>query len=197
MEKTNPVDAYIEKHSTWKNELQLLRSLILTTELEETLKWGSPVYTLQGKNVLGLGAFKHHFGIWFFNGALLEDHHKILVNAQEGKTKALRQWRFGHIDEVDEKRVLAYVKEAIVNQREGRVIQPAKDNRWTVPEVLSGALQKDKRLSSAYADFSLYKQKEFAEYIGEAKQEATRKKRLEKIIPMILGGTGLNDKYRK
>jgi len=85
----------------------------------ETVKWSAPVYTVNGKNVLGLGAFKKHFGIWFFNGVFMKDEHKLLVNAQENKTKALRQMRFETIEEIDKNLVLLYVKEAIENQKLG------------------------------------------------------------------------------
>ncbi|MBT8318987.1 MAG: DUF1801 domain-containing protein, partial [Gramella sp.] len=84
-------EEYISCHQYWEEELRQLHEMILTTELKSEIKWGAPVYTLEGKNVVGLGAFKKHFGIWFFNGALLKENTSLLVNAQEGKTKALRQ----------------------------------------------------------------------------------------------------------
>ena len=85
------VDEYIETHNSWEKELQALRSVLQNTELEECIKWGTPVYTLNGKNVVGMAAFKNHCALWFFNGALLKENTALLYNAQEGKTKALRQ----------------------------------------------------------------------------------------------------------
>lgn len=72
-----------------------------------------PIYTLDTMNVVGMGAFKSYFGLWFFNGATLSDEHGVLINAQEGKTKSLRQWRFTSADELDDQRILAYLEEAI------------------------------------------------------------------------------------
>ena len=156
-----------------------------------------PTYTLDNKNVLALCKFKGHFGIWFFNGVFLSDPNNVLKNAQEGKTKAMRHWKFQSIDDINEKDVLAYVKEAIDNQKNGRVLAPSKSSKKVViPALLSENLNKNKELKSAFEGLSSYKQKEFYEYIETAKQEKTKISRLEKIIPMILDGIGLNDKYR-
>jgi uncharacterized protein YdeI (YjbR/CyaY-like superfamily) len=143
MKKVNSVEEYIEVHDSWSEALALLRNIIVSTELEETLKWNAPVYTLNGKNVVGLGAFKHHFGIWFFNGVFLKDKRNLLVNAQEGKTKALRQMRFTSIDAIHEKSVTAYVKEAIENQKLGREIKADRSKKETIiPEELKKSLIK-------------------------------------------------------
>ncbi len=100
MKKVNSVEEYIEVHSHFSDALTLLRQIINSTELEETLKWSAPVYTLNNKNVLGLGAFKNHFGIWFFNGVFLKDEKQHLSTAQE-TTKGLRQMRFESPSEID------------------------------------------------------------------------------------------------
>lgn len=86
MKKVHSVEEYIEENTQYSEALALLRSIILSTVLEETIKWSFPVYTLKNKNVLSLGAFKNHFGIWFFNGVFLKDDLNILQNAQDGKT---------------------------------------------------------------------------------------------------------------
>ncbi|MFT5724600.1 MAG: hypothetical protein ACI9JN_001719 [Bacteroidia bacterium] len=96
----NPkVDDYIANKTGWSSELTALRDIFLSTEMEETIKWGGPVYTVNGKNVTGMAAFKNHYGIWFFNGIFLKDKHNLLVNAQEN-TKALRQIKFKKGDEI-------------------------------------------------------------------------------------------------
>ena len=197
MKKITSVEEYIEVHSKWADALTLLRDIITSTELEETLKWSAPVYSLNGKNVLGLGAFKNHFGIWFFNGVFLKDEKKLLVNAQE-KTKALRQMRFESIDEIDKNAVLDYVKEAIENQKLGKEIKPKKTTKKAIiiPEELQQVLKKSTKLQTSFETLSPYKQKEYCEYIATAKREATKQSRLAKIIPKILQGIGLNDKYK-
>ena len=190
------VDQYLLKHNEWQLELTFLRDVLCSLSLKEEVKWGIPVYTINGKNVVGLGAFKSYVGLWFYQGALLADNEKVLVNAQEGKTRAMRQWRFTSVKELNKNLISKYVNEAIANQKQGREIKPAKAKAAAIPNELLTALKLDKRLKKAFASFTPYKQKEFAEYITEAKRVATKAARLEKIKPMILAAIGLNDKYR-
>ena len=100
------VESFIEKHSNWNTELNTLREILQKTDLEESIKWGSPVYSFETKNVVGLGAFKSYVGIWLFQGVFLSDQKGVLENAQEGKTKALRQWRFHNVNEIDSNLVI-------------------------------------------------------------------------------------------
>ncbi|WP_417881685.1 YdeI/OmpD-associated family protein [Xanthomarina gelatinilytica] len=196
MKKVSSVEEYIEENSHFGEALSLLRDLINTTELEETLKWNAPVYTLNGKNVVGLGAFKNHFGIWFFNGVFLKDKNNLLEQAQE-KTKGLRQMRFESIDDIDKHAVLAYVTEAIENQKLGKEIKPEKKGKTIViPKELQIALETNKNFQAAFKALTPGKQREYCEHIASAKQEKTKMSRLEKIKPMILKGVGLNDKYK-
>lgn len=196
MQKNKSVEEFISKKEEWKEALEILRSIMLTTEMEETIKWGIPVYTINGKNVIGIGAFKSYVGIWFYQGVFLEDKAKKLLNAQEGKTKGLRQWRFNTTDEIDKKLILQYVKEAIRNQKDGKEIKPERSKTIEIPSELLTALNANDNLKKSFEQLTPFKQKEYAEYITTAKREATRISRLEKISPMILDGIGLNDKYR-
>ena len=197
MEKAEKVEAYFTEEHQFKKEIAALRELVLKYDLEETFKWSFPTYTLDGKNVLSICKFKKHFGIWFFNGVFLTDKNKVLENAQEGKTKAMRQWKFKTKNDIDESLVITYIKEAIENQKAGKVVSPKKSTtQIPIPEALLAEFKKDAKLKAAYEALTAYKQKEFNEYIVTAKREATKLKRLEKIIPIILEGKGLNDKYR-
>ncbi|MBQ4819076.1 DUF1801 domain-containing protein [Aquimarina sp. MMG016] len=196
MERNKSVEEFISKKSEWKDALEKLRSIMLSTELVETVKWGIPAYTVNGKNVVGIGAFKSYVGIWFYNGVFLKDTEKKMINAQEGKTKGLRQWRFNSVHEIDENLVLQYVKEAIQNQKEGKEIKPEKSKPIDIPVELANALEENSDLKKSFEELTPFKQKEYIEYIAMAKREATRLSRLEKSVPMILEGIGLNDKYR-
>lgn len=197
MKKVNSVEEYIENNSHYAEALTLLREILNTTELEEAIKWSAPVYTLNGKNVVGLGAFKKHFGIWFFNGVFLKDEQQVLVNAQENKTKALRQMRFESIEAINKNIVLSYVKEAIENQKLGKEIKPDRSKKDTIiPKELKLELEKDTTLKTAFNNLSPSKQREYCEHIATAKRETTKQSRLEKIKPMILQNKGLHDKYK-
>ncbi|SEQ11149.1 Uncharacterized conserved protein YdeI, YjbR/CyaY-like superfamily, DUF1801 family [Hyunsoonleella jejuensis] len=197
MKKVSSVEEYIVENGHYSKALEYLRSIILSTKLEESIKWSLPVYTLHNKNVLGIGAFKNHFGIWFFNGVFLKDDLNILQNAQDGKTKAMRQMRFETKADIDKRIVLAYVKEAIENQKLGKEVKPNRSKKEVeIPKELEEAFKHNSDLKSSFKGLSNYKQREYCEYIATAKRETTKQKRLEKIIPLILNGAGLHDKYK-
>lgn len=179
----------------WTEELDFLKSIINKTGLTETIKWDSPVYTYNGKNVLGLGGFKSYFGLWFFKGVFLKDENNVLVNANEENTKSLRQWRFTSINEIDEKLVLQYIYEAIEIEKSGVEVKPEK-KETVIPELLQKEFDNNPELQTAFDSLPPYKQREHCEHIESAKREATKLSRLEKCKLLILDGKGLNDKYR-
>ncbi len=183
------------KTNQWENEIEQLHAIIRKTPLVETTKWGGPVYTFNNKNVVGIGGFKSYFGIWFYNGVFLKDEKKLLINANEENTKSLRQMRFNSVEDIDEKVILNYIKEAIEIEEKGLSI-PKEKKITIIPEILQNELNKNPDLNTKFNSFSPYKQREFIEYVTSAKQEKTQLTRLEKIIPMILEEKGLNDKYR-
>ncbi len=116
MKKLDSIEDYLEVHSHFAQELNLLRQLINSNELVETFKWNAPTYYLGNKKILALGAFKNHFSIWFHHGDALKDEKKLLVKASEN-TKHLRQMRFKTLIDIDEQIVLSYINEAIENQK--------------------------------------------------------------------------------
>ncbi|WNM17852.1 DUF1801 domain-containing protein [Flavobacterium capsici] len=184
-----------DKTNQWAEELGKLREIIHKTELVETNKWGGEVYTLNNKNVLGIAGFKNYFTIWFWNGVFLKDESKVLINANEGVTKGLRQWRLTSASEINEKLILQYINEAIENEKKGLSIKPEKKEAMKC-DFFENELNNNSLLNEAFLKFTPYKQKEFWEYMATAKQEKTKITRFEKIKPMILENRGLNDKYR-
>lgn len=197
MKRYQTVDAFISNSGDWQPFLEKLREIILGTEVEETVKWGAPVYTVNGKNIIGLGSFKSYVGLWFFQGVFLKDEKKVLMNAQEGTTKALRQWRFARVEEIDPKLVRSYVVEAIENQKAGKELKPDRTKKQLVLSAeLKEALKSDPKLQDAFNSLTPGKQREYADHIASAKQDKTRLSRLEKVVPMIKSGVGLHDKYK-
>lgn len=198
MRKGKTVDEYILADESWQQELILLRSILNDTELKESIKWSAPSYGINGKNVIGMAAFKNHIAVWFYQGIFLKDPNKKLINAQEDKTKANRQWRFKSVEEIQENAAILkeYIEEAIENQKQGKEIKPTKHKEVVIPIELMEAMEKNHVLKQQFESLSPFKQREYAEHIGSAKQEATRLRRLQKAIDMIEMGIGLNDKYR-
>lgn len=195
MRRNSSVDEYIETAAEWRQGLRKLRKILLASGLEETVKWGGPCYTRDGKNVVGLGAFKSYFGLWFHQGAQLPDPHNVLINAQEGKTKAQRQWRFTD-EEIDVDAVTSYVEAAIGVQDRGELITPKRGRPIEIPSELGHVLDGDPGLKKAFDKLSPGKRREYADHVAEAKRADTKARRVEKILPMIRSGAGLHDKYR-
>ena len=196
MDKQKSVDDFIRNAKQWQGELKRLRGILSACELKEEIKWGAPCYTFNGKNVVGIGAFKSYFGLWFHQGALLKDTNAVLMNAQEGKTKALRQWRMTSSGDIKPTVIKRYVGEAVQLVRDNREIKPTRSKSMVVARELQAALAKHKTTLAAFEGLTPGRQREYSEYILDAKRDATKSRRIEKIIPIIVAGGGLNDRYR-
>ena len=143
-----------------------------------------------------LGGFKDFFSLWFYNGVFLTDPLQVLISASEGKTKALRQWRFTDVKDMDERKILDYINESIQTILDGKEIKIEKAAAKKVEGLLKSYLAAHADLQEAFDKLTPGKQREYIEYIEEAKQEKTKQTRLEKIHPLILQGKGLHDKYK-
>ncbi len=196
MKQCRTADEYFDNARWWQPELDRLRKILLSLGLTEHVKWGGPVYTCDGQNVVGLGAYKSWVALWFFQGALLKDDLQVLVNAQTGKTKAQRQWRFADAKQIKVGAVRAYVREAMELARSGAAVPIQRNKPLEIPPELIQALAQNKRARSRFDKMSKSCRREYAEYIAEAKRDDTKQRRLQKILPMIAGGGGLNDRYR-
>ncbi len=191
-------DTYIDKHDGFRELLLEIRNLILEFPFEETIKWGMPTYVYGGRNLLAIGAFKNHVGLWFFQGALLKDPKGILSNAQEGKTKAMRQLKFTSREEIRKEELTPLIEETLHNQDQGLFIKSdKKSSKIVLPPELKEAFKSDKELKACFEALTPGKKREYAEHLGSAKREATRQSRLDKATILIKAGKGLNDKYKK
>lgn len=189
MNNVTSVDEYILNHEKWQEGLILLRELLLSTELTETIKWGGPVYTINGKNVVGMGGFKKHMAIWFFQGALLKDKRKLMVSAMEFEALAMRQMRFRAHLEIDLEIVHEYVVEAIKNQKAGKQVSLTQHKPFEIPTELKQAFRDDPQIKKAFEKFSMARKRQFALYVASAKREVTRYKRVDKVLSMIMNTT--------
>ena len=199
MEKQEKLDKFYNEPHHFKNEVAELRTLALACRMTETYKCSFPNYMVDNKNIIAINKFKNHFGIWFFNGVFLSDQKKVLENAQEGKTMAMRHWKFITLEGIDKKDVTSYINEAIENQKKGLQVKVEKKakTKIVIPVHLSIALENNDDIKTAFNKLTYSKQKDYAEYIATAKQEKTKLSRLEKIVPLILAGKGIHDQYKK
>ena len=191
----NPkVDFYFSKAKTWQEEISKLRNIVLDCGLAEELKWGCPCYTLQGKNIVLIHTFKEYCALLFFKGALLQDTHHMLIQQTEN-VQAARQIRFTTAQEiVKAKAVLkTYIYQAIEVEKAGLKMSLKKTKEYTMPEEFQKQLNKNAALKTAFKALTPGRQRGYILYFSSAKQVKTRESRIEKYIPQILKGKGVDD----
>ncbi len=188
------VDAFLKRQKRWRAELEKLRGILVGTGLTEELKWGHPCYTQDGKNVALIHGFKEYCAILFHKGALLKDPEGVLVQ-QTKNVQAARQIRFTSVQEVAklEKTIAAYVREAADNERAGMKVQFKKTEEFDLPEELASKLAGSPKLKAAFTALTPGRQRAYIFYFSQPKQSKTRAARVEKNIPRILKGLGLDD----
>jgi uncharacterized protein YdeI (YjbR/CyaY-like superfamily) len=193
--KMNPkVDGYLRANKKWQKELQALRRIILECGLSEEIKWRHPCYTFQDSNVIVLGAFKEYCALTFFKGALLKDAKGILAKPGEN-TQSARVIRFTHVDEVlkIEDILKSYINEAVEAEKAGLKVKFKKITEHKVPEELQKKLDEMPALKKAFAALTPGRQRAYLLHFSSAKQSKTRESRIEKCMPQILKGKGLDD----
>ena len=161
----------------------------------ETYKWAFSTYTLEDKNAVAIRSFKDHFAIWFFQGVFIKDKAQVLINAQEGKTKAMRHWKFEPTATMNLDLIKTYVQEAMDNSRAGKVVKVERKKGYEMPFESANAL-KNQKLYSHFYGITEGKQRKRANYISLARDKKTKQSSITKITPMILAGKGLNDRYK-
>ena len=181
----------------WFDILEVLRGLILESELVEDCKWGVPCYTLEGKNVLMLSAFKQFACISFFKGALLKDEQQLLEKAGPN-SQVTRLLKFTNIETITENEdyIRAYIKEAIALEKSGAKVSVPK-SATPIPIEFEEALKANPALKTAFETLTAGRQRGYLLYFSQPKQSKTRISRIEKCTSMILAGVGLHDNYKK
>jgi uncharacterized protein YdeI (YjbR/CyaY-like superfamily) len=187
------VDGFLEHVEQWHEEFQALRKIVLDSELSEDLKWGQPCYTIDGRNVLILGGFKNYIALSFFKGALLKDQQGFLVQQTKNVQEA-RQFRFSSVDEIlkMESVIKEYIKEAIQIEKAGMKV-PVVEKEMILPEELVQRFEEDVAFRDAFYSLTPGRQRAYAYYFSSAKQAKTRVSRIEKYVPKILEGKGMDD----
>jgi uncharacterized protein YdeI (YjbR/CyaY-like superfamily) len=195
MTDRNPkVDFYFNKAKQWQAELEKLRMIILDCQLTEELKWGVPCYTFQKSNIVLLHVFKEYCAILFIKGALLKDTNSILIE-QTKNVQAGRQIRFTNVREIVEMEPIlkAYISEAIEVEKAGLKVDFKKTTEFIIPEEFQNKLDEIPSLKSSFDALTPGRQRAYILYFSAPKQSKTRESRVEKCMPQILNGKGLND----
>jgi uncharacterized protein YdeI (YjbR/CyaY-like superfamily) len=190
----NPkVDFYFSK-GKWQEELEQLRKIVLDCGLTEELKWGVPCYSYDKRNIVLMHVFKEYCALLFFKGVLLKDVKGILVQQTEN-VQAARQIRFTDVREIVKMKTIlkAYIKEAIEVEKSGLKVPLKKTTDFKIPEEFQNKLDKSAALKKAFYALTPGRQRGYIFYFSQAKQSTTRESRVEKYMPQILGGKGLDD----
>lgn len=193
----NPkVDGWMRKAKVWRAELEALRKVVLETALTEEVKWRAPCYTFEGANVVMLGGYKDSCVISFVKGALLKDGKKVLTKPGEN-TQAARVIRIRSVGEVAKLAgtIKAYIREAIEVEKAGAKVEFKKE--FEMPGELKRRLEGDGALKKAFEGLTPGRRRLYIMHVSGAKQAATREGRVEKCVPLILAGKGLDDDYKK
>jgi len=191
----NPkVDFYFNKAKKWKEEIELLRTIVLDCHLTEELKWGCPCYTHEGNNIVLIHVFKEYCALLLFKGVLLKDPKGILIQQTEN-VQAARQIRFTSVAQITKLKasIKAYIMEAVKVEEAGLKVEMKKTSEYAVPEEFQSKLDKDANLRKAFKALTPGRQKGYLFYFSQAKQAKTREARVEKYIPQILDGKGIVD----
>jgi len=195
MNRTNPkVDFFFAKGKKWQEEFEKLRMLVLDCGLTEELKWGCPCYTFEKRNIVLIHGFKEYCALLFFKGALLDDPKGFLIQ-QTKNVQAARQIRFTNAREIVKlKAVLkAYVNQAIDVERAGLKVNFKRTTEFTMPEEFKNRLDDFPALKTAFKALTPGRQRGYLLYFSAPKQSKTREFRVEKYVPQILKGKGLDD----
>jgi uncharacterized protein YdeI (YjbR/CyaY-like superfamily) len=194
MNTSNPkVDAFVSRAKSWPGEIQKLRLILVGCGLGEDLKWGKPCFTFEGANIAIIQPFKEHCSLMFFKGSLLEDTHGLLRSPGENSQSALRL-EFTSEAQIKKTVVASYVKQAIEVEKQGLKVEFKAKRELELPSELTQILKQNSTLSKAFAALTPGRQRAYIMHFTGAKQSATRTARIEKCIPQILAGKGMNDR---
>lgn len=191
----NPkVDFYFNKAKQWQQEYEKLRMIVLDCQLTEELKWGCPCYTFEGKNIVLIHGFKDYCALLFFKGALLNDPNDILIQQTENVQSA-RQVRFKNIIEIVEMEPILkdYIHQAIEVEKAGLNVELKKVKEFKIADEFQDKLNQMSALKTAFEALTPGRQRGYLLYFSAPKQSKTRESRVEKYIPQILSGKGLDD----
>ena len=195
MNGMNPkVDFYFNKAEKWQEAIEKLRVILLDCQLTEELKWGCPCYTFEGSNIVLIHTFKEYCALLFMKGVLLKDPIGILIQQTEN-VQVARQIRFTNAEEIDEMAHIlkAYIQDAIAVEKAGLQVELKKTTEFNMPEEFQKKLDENPDLEHAFEALTPGRQRAYLLYFSGAKQAKTREARVEKYMPKILDGKGLND----
>ncbi len=188
------VDQYLIGLKNWKEELTLLREIIVACGLQEDFKWIHPSYSHNGKNIVLIHEFRDYCAILFQKGALLKDAKQLLVQ-QTANVQSARQIRFQSIKQIKSLKAIIqqYIKEAIEIEASNKKVVTKKLSDYKMVEELSVAFTRNPAFKKAFKQLTAGRQKGYLLHFSKSKQSSTKSSLIEKNIQRIKDGYGLTD----
>ncbi|MCD9189473.1 MAG: YdeI/OmpD-associated family protein [Pyrinomonadaceae bacterium] len=182
------------KVHNWTQELKTLRGIVLDCGLTEELKWSVPCYTFEGSNIAIVSAFKEFCSISFFKGSLLKDANGILSKQGEN-SQAARLVKFTDVRQILEKESILkdYISEAVEIEKAGLKVAFKDISEYQLPAELQEKLAENEAFKNAFNALTPGKKKGYILHFSQPKQIQTRESRIEKAMPRIFLGKGLNE----
>ncbi len=193
--KNPKIDPFFRKSKQWKDEFEKLREIVLECELTEDFKWMHPCYTHDDKNIVLIHGFKEYCALLFHKGALLKDPHGVLIQQTENVQSA-RQIRFTDVGQIEQMQLIiqSYIDEAIEVEKAGLQVEFKQTKEYEMPEELLNKFAEIPELKTAFEALTPGRQRGYLYFFAGAKQSKTRESRIEKYLPHILEGKGMDDK---
>lgn len=191
--ESSKVDAFVGQAKKWQGEIEALRTILLDCGLDEELKWGKPCFMFEGRNVAIIQPFKEHCSLMFFKGALIQDTHNLLRSQGENTQSAMRL-EFTDKGQIKKATVKSYVKQAIAVEKAGLNVDFKAKRELKLPKELTRILNRDSKLAKAFHALTPGRRRGYVLHFTGAKQSRTRTARIERCIPRILAGKGMNDR---
>mgnify|MGYP003644723010 CR=1 FL=1 len=188
------VDHFIRNAKQWQPEMELLRQLLLDCGLTEEFKWRTPCYCFKGNNVVLIASFKAFCALSFLKGSLLQDTNRKLIQPGEN-SQAVRFFKFISVSEIEELKPILknYIYEAIEVEKAGLKVAFKSNLELELVEELQNIIAKNSELKTAFKSLTPGRQRAYNLYFSGSKNPKTRETRIEKYIPRILDGKGIND----
>lgn len=187
-------NAFFEKAKAWKEEMILLREIVLSCKLQEEFKWMHPCYTCGGDNIVLIHSFKEYCALLFFKGVLMKDEKGVLVQ-QTKNVQDRRQLRFKNLAEIKELKttIVQYINEAVAIEKSGAKVEYKTTAAFEIPEEFALVMKKNAAAKRAFENLTPGRQRAYLLFFASAKQSATRVKRIGAYLPKILDGKGKDD----
>jgi hypothetical protein len=200
MQPQERINLYIAELPDWQRKhLVRVRQLIHSTEerIEEAWRGNAPHFDHQG-SLIGMHAFKSCVSIWFHKGASLKDGHGLFKLTEKDAEREVRKYKIHEGESINEKAFLDLLKQALkVNAAQAGGAETKPTSRaLVVPSDMEQVLRKDEQAWAQWEGLAASHKREYVEWITDAKQDETRKRRLAKALEMIRDGQAKNDLHK-